>query len=94
VHDAPIARPTSEPTPLTQLLSDVAATELDALGWDVLARRARSVTGDLAAAGQLPHHLVVALTDPPVVVARVLLVAARRSRLGTARSLAEPARCA
>lgn len=94
MHDAPTAHPTTEPTPLTQLLRDVAATELDALGWDVLARRARTVTGDLAAAGQLPHHLVVALTDPPAVIARVLLVAARPSRRRTARSVAEPARCA
>jgi hypothetical protein len=70
---------------LTRRVADLvaAAADLgpqDADGWRRLARTAREVTGDAAAVGRLPVHLVVAVTDPPAVVARTLVAAVRRLR--------------
>lgn len=94
MQPTPLTRPASVTTPLRVLLGDVARTDLAAPGWDALTARAAAATGDLAAAGRLPHHLVVAPTDPPVVVARLLAAAMRPSRVRDARAVAAPARCA
>jgi hypothetical protein len=62
---------------IEELLAAVAATEADDAGWEVLRRRARSLTRSLADAGIVPEGTVTAADDVPVVVARGLLVAAR-----------------
>lgn len=62
---------------LSALVDEAARTDLGAAAWTSLADRASLVTTDLAAAGSLPPHLVVAPADPPVAIARTLLVAAR-----------------
>lgn len=94
MQPTPLTHPASVTTPLRVLLDDVARADPAAPGWDVLATRAATITADLAAAGRLPHHLVVAPTDPPVVVARLLAAAVRPSRARHARAAAAPARCA
>ncbi|WP_052664162.1 hypothetical protein [Nitriliruptor alkaliphilus] len=76
---APATRQPSHARPvdddLTTLLDEVGRTDLSAPAWEVLARRARLLTSDLADRGLLPPHLVVAPTDPPVVAARLLAAA-------------------
>lgn len=62
-------------TDLTALLDEVGRTDLGAPAWEVLARRARALTADLADRGLVPPHLVVAPSDPPVVAARLLAAA-------------------
>lgn len=74
-------------TDLTVLLDEVGRTDLDAPVWEVLARRARVVTADLAARGLVPPHLVVAPNDPPVVATRLLAAAWRHASAAADRAV-------
>lgn len=74
---------------LTFLVEEAAWTDPGAATWMVLARRARTVTAALADAGILPRHLVVAPSDPPVVIARALLMAARAAGRAPVRAAAD-----
>lgn len=64
----------------------------DAPVWSELAATAAAVTGQLAAAGHLPPHLVARPDERPAVLARLLLAALRRLDRGGAGSALRPGR--
>lgn len=85
--------PTSAVAVMRPLLAAAAVTDLDdQLGWAVVLRDAATATTRLAAAGELPAHLAVAVTDPPVVACRLIGAAWRHVTDAPSRQSAGPDR--
>lgn len=65
---------------LVALLDGAASLDLrDRVGWARLRDAARGTIGELVAGCRLPHYLVVAPDDPPILVTRTIAAAWRHA---------------